>query len=101
MKDKIEVHKIDIKIGDKVISLKPEQAKELKRILNEMFEEKVIHEHHHDYYRYWWNYPICTTSTTPTPMWQITWAGQSGGTGSAAYQNSLTANTVQLALNES
>jgi diketogulonate reductase-like aldo/keto reductase len=54
---KIEVHKIDIKIGDKVISLKPEQVKELKKILNEMFEEsKVVHDYHY-VDRYLWHWP--------------------------------------------
>jgi hypothetical protein len=102
MKEKTEVHKIDIRIGDKTISLKPEQAKELKKILNDMFEEKerVVHEHH---WWYWWHSPTYQYS----PYWNVyctSSAGQSGslqgGLNSAqglGYTN--TGSTVTLALN--
>lgn len=72
MKEGIAIENIDIKIGNKTISLKPEQAKELKRILNEMFEEKVVHEHHWN--KYWWNYPYVT------PLWTATCDVTTSGT---------------------
>jgi hypothetical protein len=81
MKDKIEVSKIDIKIGDKTISLRPEQAKELKKILNEMFEEshdKVIHEHRY----WWWNQPYYTN---PYPYWTITAGSTLGNSATGGY----------------
>lgn len=93
MKDKIEVAKIHIKIGDKTISLKPEQAKELKKILNEMFEEshdKVIHE-----YRYWWNFPIL--GTPYYPQWTITCGDTGIATSGTALGNA--SNDVTLCLN--
>jgi len=69
-KHKVEVRKIDIQIGDKTISLKPEQAKELKKILNEMFEESTDKTIHH----YWWNtWPTYTNPyPSPTPYWTVT-----------------------------
>jgi hypothetical protein len=95
MNNKIEVAKIDIKIGDKTISLKPEQAKELKKILNEMFEEsvdKVIHEH-----RYWWNYPWYSNPYPHIyPQWTITCAGNATGYSSDV---SSTLSNVMLSLN--
>jgi len=35
----VELKKIDIKIGDKTVSLTPEQAKELRAVLNETFPD--------------------------------------------------------------
>lgn len=96
MKDKIEVRKIDIKIGDKTISLKPEQAKELKKILNEMFEEKVVHEHHHEYHRYWWNWPAYTQPYTPYPQWTITCGGSGLANGTST---DFSGGAVSLCLN--
>lgn len=92
--DKIEVKKIDIKIGDNTISLKPEQAKELKKILNEMFEESHDKTIHH----YWWNYPIYTQPWTPN--WTITCGGTSyvDSTSACSTTNAVTGN-VTLCLN--
>jgi hypothetical protein len=97
--NKIEVHKIEIKIGDKTISLKPEQAKELKKILNEMFEEQKVVHHHHDHYRYWWhNYPYYGG----TELWRVAYTSNVMGLSYTAQnqqglaQNSC--NTIQLAL---
>src|SRR6476659_8351518 len=94
MKDKVEVAKIDIKIGDKTISLKPEQAKELKKVLNEMFEEsvdKVVHEH-----RYWWNYPWYTRTPTVTlPQWTISCGGNNT---TSVYSSDISQNASNVTL---
>lgn len=99
--NKIEVHKIDIKIGDKVISLKPEQAKELKKILNEMFEEQKVVHHHHDHYRYWWTQPTYVHANPyPTPYWTVTCQNAMQATSDSLQglgQN--ISNTFSLALN--
>lgn len=101
--DKIEVQKIDIKIGDKTISLKPEQAKELKKILNEMFEEspaspdKTVHH-------YWWHWPTYVEPYRPYQPsyspWTITCGGGVGTsyTTSNAISSTMSAGTICLAL---
>ena len=46
----IKISEITISIGRKEIHLTPDEAKRLHEALSEMFKEKVIHEHHYD----WW-----------------------------------------------
>lgn len=95
--DKIEVQKIDIKIGDKTISLKPEQAKELKKILNEMFEESTEKTTHH----YWWHWPTYSQPYTPHySPWTITCGGSGGATYTtgSTISNTMSAGTVCLSL---
>lgn len=43
MSDKIEVSKIEITIGDKVLSLSVKELKDLKTALNALFPELVFH----------------------------------------------------------
>lgn len=91
-KEAVAIQKIDIKIGQKTLSLTPEQAKELKQILNDMFEEKVVHEHHHHSERYWWNWPTYSSMPAPLPYekWTITCGGISNpisGLASTAYNS--------------
>lgn len=58
------VHKIVLKIGKQKIELTPEQAKELRDELVNMFSgfKKVHHHHHHNsqpyYYTPWWTTTI-------------------------------------------
>lgn len=72
MKEQIKVTKIEIRIGNKTLSLSPEEMKELKEILNDTFPNPVqiyppapiIIER--PVYPHW-----------PWRTWDVTWAGSS------------------------
>jgi hypothetical protein len=63
-----EIKKIVLKIGDKEISLSPQEAKELKSVLNELFGDPItVREVHHlD-----WKLPYIPASPYFGPMWQV------------------------------
>ena len=73
--DKIEVSKIEIKIGGKVISLTLAEAKELRDILDETFPKAspvtIIRDHYYPrpYYAPIW---VSQPSTNPYKQWEIT-----------------------------
>ena len=74
--DNVNISKINIKIGKKEISLTLEAAKELQRILNDIFGDTVFVP----------NCPITIPYTVypcPSyPSWEFTWAtGTAVGTG--------------------
>ena len=51
------IKKIVLDLGGKEVTLTPEQAKNLKTALDELFGKQVVKEiHHHDHYQpyYWW-----------------------------------------------
>lgn len=60
-----KVSKIVIKIGEKEVELTPAEAKELAKILDEMYGEKTvteIHEHHYQQpWHYWTTYTMTNT----------------------------------------
>ena len=64
MEKEIEVSSIKITMGKKEVDLTIEEAKKIKKALEEIFSEKVVekteHHHHHDYYRQY--YPIWSTN---------------------------------------
>lgn len=57
-KQKIAVKKILLTLGEKEVALTLEQAKDLQRMLNDMFagpeKRTVDHVHHYDYWRKYW-----------------------------------------------
>lgn len=65
--EKSKISKITITIGGKEVTCTPEQIRDLKEALDEMYPapEKIIREYHHDWYRhvpqYYWNQPYCMT----------------------------------------
>ncbi len=61
-KEKVEIKKMILTLGDKDITLSIDQAKKLYSALEEIFKEKVVHEYHYD--RWYWNpyRPIYSTS---------------------------------------
>ena len=75
------IKKIELDLGGKKVSLTPEQAKNLKAALDELFGKEVIreiheiHEHHDDYP---WSLPVppyqpiwwSTTTTIPGANWR-------------------------------
>jgi len=68
--EKIEIGKIELKIGDTVISLTLKEAKQLKEILQEAFPDKGMGT--------FWSYPV----HIPTPKrrwddWWVTWGQRS------------------------
>jgi hypothetical protein len=63
------ISKIVVKMGKREIDLSVEDAKNLFRLLEEMFGEKIKEVHHDHYYPRWlWNYPTyyCGSSGTLT-----------------------------------
>ena len=60
MEKEVTIQSIKILMGKREVELSIEEAKKLKKALEEIFGTKVIekteHIHHHDYYRYYdWN----------------------------------------------
>ena len=77
----IEVKTITIKFGGTEVTCTPSDARKLLKALAELFGEeitKVIHEHHHDWYRYYQPY------YTRPYYWRdnLVYAGQTGSLGS-------------------
>lgn len=66
----IEISSINLKLGKKEFSLSINEAKELKNVLNELFEKEVVKEVHHCPDRWWyqpnleWSYPNYTVTCT-------------------------------------
>jgi hypothetical protein len=67
MSKKVTIEKLIIKIGDKELALKPDEAEELRQVLNELLGEKeTTYEYHYHPapeprpYRYW--VPMYTTT---------------------------------------
>lgn len=59
---KTELKKLVIEIAGKKLELTPDEAKELKNILADLFgADKTTHVHH---YNSGWNWPYYTTATT-------------------------------------
>ena len=81
MSDKVKVEKINIKIGDVEVALSVESAKELQKILNELFGNKeFIYVSNPPTI---WIYPYTAPFvTTPYRWWQptITWYNSGTGT---------------------
>jgi hypothetical protein len=83
MSDKtIKVSQITIKIGDLTISLTPDQLKELKMVLDQMFPVVLIqHVHHIPYVPFyspviqpdpWWTKPTITCESSSHGMVAMT-----------------------------
>ena len=67
MSDKtIKVSQITIKIGGRTISLTPEELKELKMVLEQMFPVVIVQETHHVPY---FIHPYVPPSHQPDPWW--------------------------------
>ena len=83
----IKVSKIEIKIGDKILSLTPEEIQQLKQILEDTFPNITPQFWHKEYIvipqPYYINYSIM-----PWPQWQITWYGTNDDTTMQIYSKS-------------
>ena len=64
----VEVTNVSIKIGKKELNLTVKEAKELKSVLNELFEKEVVKEVHH-YSDRWWYQPYYNQ---PLSTWTVT-----------------------------
>ena len=53
MEKEIKIESLKINIGKKEIELSVEEAKKLKKALEDIFGKEIVHEHHHD----WWYRP--------------------------------------------
>ncbi len=65
-KEKCEITKVAVSIGGEEKLITVEQAKSLKRALEELFGSKVVREEHHHHHRdrYWWSGPILDSGVT-------------------------------------
>jgi len=61
--EEIKIEKMVLKIDDEKVSLSMEQAKKLKKILDELFGKEVIKEVEHHHYRDWYYRPYWGTSS--------------------------------------
>lgn len=79
MKNKVEISKINIKIGDKEIPLTLEEAQELRQILDETFGQKMV---------VYPSPPIYIERPYPRPWryWDtsVTWSNTAGDSSKAA-----------------
>lgn len=87
-KMKAKIKKIDFEIGDKKFSLTPAEAKELKKILNEMFgEDKLVYSP-----------PVIVKELVPwvQPTYPYRWwdVGYGDSTGTITICNTTTENTL-------
>lgn len=75
MAKQVELRKLVLKIGEKTIELSPDEAKELKTILADMFggERTVWLD------RWWPTWPL--TNPYVTPHWTLTTGATPDGTG--------------------
>lgn len=84
-KNKVEISKINIKIGDKSIELSLEEAQELRQILDETFGQKtvfypsapIIIERPYIRPRQWWEGPTVTWTTGDSAVITLSTAGTS------------------------
>ena len=54
----VAIKKIEVDVGNKLISLTSDQAKKLKDVLNELYGgQEVVHEHHYRDRWYPYHYP--------------------------------------------
>jgi len=74
MEKEIKVESLKISIGKKEIELNIEDAKKLKKALEDIFGKEVIHEHHNS----WW-YTHYRPVTTPTPSYPYWWGTMTCG----------------------
>lgn len=75
----VKISKIELKIGDKTISLSPEEAKELNKMLSDLFgtnpaivKEIIYHEHYplHPWpYVYWSTHYVDNGTITVASTW--------------------------------
>ena len=81
--------KITLEVGKKTIELNPEEAKELKHILCELFGSEIVVKevHHHD--RWWPNYWTSNIVYCNTPHQQISTDGSNLTFGSIQASNTI------------
>lgn len=95
MEKEIKVESLKISIGKKEIELNIEDAKKLKKALEDIFGKEVVHEHHdHWYYRY--NYPY-------NSYWGTITCGNlvdmTGGNSTATVANAVNLSPTTLCMN--
>lgn len=72
MEKEIKLDTVNLIVGNKTIELTIEEAKKLKKVLEELFGKEiikeVIHEHHYD----WWYRPyyLCVGEIKPIPTYE-------------------------------
>ena len=79
------IKKLELDLGKKTITLNIEQAKKLKKALDELFGKQVVKEihEHHDHYPYWawhwyWHYTYTSYhSCNNDPNENILWCSDS------------------------
>lgn len=91
-KNKVEISKINIKIGDKEIPLTLEEAQELRQILDDTFGQKMV---------VYPSTPIYIERPRPWRYWEptITWTTTTSGISSKAATYTLTAGGANSTFN--
>jgi hypothetical protein len=90
----VKIESVKIKIGKNELELSIEEARQLKKELDEVLGKEIVTKEYVPYYPYWYVYPQpYTTYTLPkieiyptqpkTP--EITWFASSGGNYQASY----------------
>jgi hypothetical protein len=82
MSDEVNIREIRINIGDKILVLTPEEARDLNRILSDLFGVREVSK----YYPIVIDRPVISTPWEPykhpytvTPYWSVTWQGDGNG----------------------
>lgn len=79
--DAVAITKIELKVGGKTIPLSLDEARELKGILSELFNDNTMVKkvYLRDYYPWWWNTPFYGTVTCGSTVDSSTWKGNTAG----------------------
>jgi hypothetical protein len=95
MEKEIKVESLKISIGKKEIELNIDDAKKLKKALEDIFGKEVVHEYHYD----WWYRPY----QPYTPYWGTITCGNlvdiTGGNSTATVANAMNLTPTQLCMN--
>ena len=86
--ERVEVKKIQLKIGKKEISLTPDEAKKLKEVLNDLFDKEIIKEVIKETYPVvpYWYYK---SRLYPRPYYEITCDSGTVSIGTDSYSEKM------------
>ncbi len=77
-KKKVAITKVEVQMGKEAVEITVEQARELKKALDELFGPTVREEHHHHHGRPYYRPYVWYTGTQYLPASGSDWNSQTG-----------------------